>query len=151
MNARRNHGFTLLELLVVLVVVAIVLAMAGLVVGRDPQRQALQEASLFMQVLYQARQRAVLEGRTLGIRVDEQGYQLGRYAAEGWQMAGARHDTGLQLRLQLEDRAPAASNGAWLLIHGNDEHSIFRLHFEHDKVLLVSVSSDGLNDPRIEH
>ncbi|BBH43842.1 type II secretion system minor pseudopilin GspH [Pseudomonas sp. KU43P] len=147
------RGFTLLELLVVLAVLGLVAGMAGLSLGRDPQRQAFQEANFFVQVLQHARQRAVLEGMLLGIRLDAQGYQLLRRTALGWDNAGQRHDAGIDLRLVIDDVfiEPSRSGSPQLLIHSNDQYSVFTLHFEQVGVRLVSVSSDGLNDPQVDH
>lgn len=150
MNRAASRGFTLLELLLVLALLATLVGMAGLSLGRDPQRQAQQEASLFQQMLQLARQRAVLEGAPLGVRVDGQGYRLYRHDPQGWQPAGEHRDTGLRLSLLIDGQPVAHGGPPQLLIHDSDEHSVFSLHFYQDAVRLVSVSSDGLNDPWLE-
>ncbi|CAI3810334.1 hypothetical protein GLGCALEP_06168 [Pseudomonas sp. MM221] len=153
MNTRRTRGFTLLELLVVLAVLGLVAGMAGLSLGGDPQRQAFQQANFFVQMLQHARQRAVLEGAMLGIRLDAQGYQLLRRTVGGWDNAGQRHDAGIDLRLVMDDlaMAPSRNGPPQVLIHSNDQYSVFTLHFEHAGMRLASVSSDGLNDPQVVH
>ncbi|WP_313395296.1 MULTISPECIES: type II secretion system minor pseudopilin GspH [unclassified Pseudomonas] len=150
MTSRRCRGFTLLELLVVLALLGVLVGMAGLTLGRDPQRQVSQEASQFLQLVQYARQRAVLEGATLGIHVDAQRYRLARRTERGWEMAGQWRDTGLDLRLELDGLPVLArlSEVPRLLLHSNDEHSVFTLHFENAGQRLASVTSDGLNDPK---
>ena len=152
MKQRRSRGFTLLELLLVMLLLGIVMGMAGFTFARDPQRVASQEASLFLQLVQFARQQAVLEGLTQGIRIDAQGYQLLKASEDGWEAAGRHRDIDLDLRLEI-DGLPvphALAGGApQLLMYGNDEHTPFTLHFEVDNVRLVSVSSDGLNDPQL--
>ncbi|MFK3817537.1 type II secretion system minor pseudopilin GspH [Pseudomonas sp. NPDC089407] len=156
MKQRRSRGFTLLELLMVMLLLGIVMGMAGFTFARDPQRMASQEANLFLQLVQYARQQAVLERQALGIRIDGQGYQLLRAFEDDWVAAGKRRDIGLGLRLRLEiDGLPVphalAGAAPQLLMYGSDEHTPFSLHFEADNVRLVSVSSDGLNDPQFEY
>src|SRR5687767_4755042 len=75
-SQRQLRGFTLLELLVVLVVVAIMVSMAMLsfgVLGRD--RQAEEEARRFWVVLQQAREEAELQAEDLGMFISADSYE----------------------------------------------------------------------------
>lgn len=77
---RHHSGFTLLEVLVVLVIIGIITAMAVVstgVLGRD--RQIDEEAQRLQAVLAQAREESMLDGRDVGLRVDRQGYDFLRY------------------------------------------------------------------------
>lgn len=47
MKQRRSQGFTLLELLLVMLLLGIVMSMAGVMFGRDPQRMANQKPAFF--------------------------------------------------------------------------------------------------------
>ena len=70
-------GFTLLEVLVVLVIIGIIAAMAVVstsVLGGD--RQMDEEAQRLQSVLAQAREESMLDGRDVGMRVDRQGYDF---------------------------------------------------------------------------
>ena len=76
----RASGFTLLEVLVVLVIIGIVTAMAVVstsVLGGDHEMD--QEAQRLQAVLAQAREESMLDGRDVGVRVDREGYDFLRY------------------------------------------------------------------------
>jgi general secretion pathway protein H len=78
--AGRASGFTLLEVLVVIVIIGIIASMAIVstrVLGGDHEMD--EEARRLAAVLGQAREDAMLEGRDVGLRVDARGYDFLRY------------------------------------------------------------------------
>ncbi len=90
---RRNTGFTLIEILVVLVVLSIG---AGLVVAnleRDPRRVAMAEARRLAGALEHASALAQWTNRTLGVSVVPDGYRFWERGAEGRWVALAGSDT----------------------------------------------------------
>ncbi|MFM4703065.1 GspH family T2SS minor pseudopilin variant ExeH [Aeromonas bivalvium] len=79
MKQRHQAGFTLLEVLLVamlmgLVATAVTLSMGGARGDRELDKQARR----FMAVLQQAQQQAVMDGRLLGLRLDDHGWQFMR-------------------------------------------------------------------------
>jgi general secretion pathway protein H len=109
-----HSGFTLLELLVVLVVVGIMVSMAVLsfgVLGRD--RQAEEEARRFWTVLRQAREEAELQVEDVAVFIAADAYEYLRFDSRRneWQLieydelfAQRELPEGLRFRLRLESR-----------------------------------------------
>ena len=76
-SARHQAGFTLLEVLLVamlmgLVATAVTLSMGGARGDRELDKQARR----FMATLQQAQEYSVMDGRLLGLRVEERGWQF---------------------------------------------------------------------------
>jgi general secretion pathway protein H len=107
-------GFTLLELLVVIVIIGIITTMATIsvrVLGGDHEIE--REAERLQAILTQVREDAMMQGRDIGMRVDTRGYDFLEYDArvETWRSVQEdpllRERTlpeGLNLALRLEDR-----------------------------------------------
>jgi general secretion pathway protein H len=96
----RVSGFTLLEILVVIVIIGIITSMAVIsvnVLGGD--REMEEEARRLQAVLGQAREDAMLEGRDLGMRLDARGYDFVRYDARGERWDAVPADPLLRERL----------------------------------------------------
>ena len=113
-DTRRTSGFTLLEVLVVLVIVGIIVAMATIsvrVLGGDHEMQ--QEAERLQAILIQAREDAMLQSRDIGLRIDETSFEFLEYdpRTERWRavvedplLRERALPPGLRLSLRLEDR-----------------------------------------------
>ena len=69
-GGRRRHGFTLVEILVVLVIIALVGGLALVTLNRDERRLAAREAKRFAGALEFAAARAQARNETLGVSAD---------------------------------------------------------------------------------
>ena len=111
---QRSSGFTLLEVLVVIVIIGIILSMAVIsvhVLGGDHEMD--QEAARLQALLVQSREDAMMVGADVGLRLEERGYGWLRYDSrkELWQpvdddpvLRARELPAGLALQLRVDGR-----------------------------------------------
>ena len=64
-------GFTLLEIMVVVVLIALTVTLVGMNLGRDTDQIAQLEATRFARLLSQVRDESVLTGKSYAIELNE--------------------------------------------------------------------------------
>lgn len=87
MRSRRSSesGFTLIEVLVVLVIIGVVLTFATLSVNPTGPGDRLDTASQRLLALAQdAADEAILSGQTIGLQIGDRGYRFIRLTDHGW-------------------------------------------------------------------
>jgi general secretion pathway protein H len=153
----RQHcrGFTLLELMIVIVVIGVLLGMVSFATGRNPAHQVRQEAHGVARVIQQLRERAVLEGREFGVRLSADGYRAMRLDVRGWLPVAAFYRWPENVLPRLEQDGYSLSLGAdegppQLLMLSSDETSAFTLTFVTRDRAWLSLSSDGIGEVVID-
>lgn len=74
---RNNKGFTLIEIMIVIVIIGITVGFALISFGDfGESRRILFAAEQLMHTMRLAQQQAILESATLGLRIDNTGYQV---------------------------------------------------------------------------
>ncbi|MFJ5298115.1 type II secretion system minor pseudopilin GspH [Pseudomonas sp. NPDC088368] len=150
---RRSRGFTLLEVLIVMVLIGVLLALVVPVLSASSTQRARQHGHELLALLHELRERSVAEGREYGLHFDAQGYRTMVWREGNWQSLRAYPlPDGLQFRLVLEGQAlpfSARTHAPQLLIMSSDEISAFSLHYETAQVRWLSIASDGVNDAAI--
>lgn len=147
----RSRGFTLLELMLVMLLIGVLLTLVRVGLTASPALQARMQAHELLGVIARLRERAVSEGREYGLRFDSHGYQVMGWQSAAWTPLGDSHPLPgeLQLRLELEGqplRLSVSTLEPQLLILSSDEISPFALHYETVQGRWLSLSSDGLSD-----
>lgn len=84
---KNRKGFTLIEMLVVLVIIGLIIGGALLAFGDfGRKRHMMMAAEQFVNDLIFVQQEALLETTTLGVKIDQNGYQVWRFQAPNdWQ------------------------------------------------------------------
>jgi general secretion pathway protein H len=163
------RGFTLLEVLVVLVIMA---SMAGLLVlgfKDSPQQRLRREASDLAVLLNAAADEAVLHGLELGLAIDNDGYRFVYFDAEKKQWLSMAEKTlaphkfteslkvavvldgehideqSLQRIRELSERSEDEKLRPLLLLLSSGEVTPFTLTLAYGDELKVVVSGDGFN------
>jgi len=110
----RDKGFTLVEILVVVVIMAVVISLAVLSIGVTGRDNQLDQESRRLQALIDLlHERALLEGRDFGVRVEPNAYEFVVYDTfhDAWQRFDEENQyrhrdlpKGLSFQLQLDQQ-----------------------------------------------
>ncbi len=104
-----QRGFTLLEIMVVLVIMGIMVSFATLGLGQSPEKPLGEESDRFKARFFLAAENAILEGRDLGLGVHKGGYEFFELLDEKWiplagdpQLRKTKLPEGMEAQLTLE-------------------------------------------------
>src|SRR6058998_2804998 len=92
MRARRSGGFTLIEILVVVAIIAVIVSLAGIQLIRGPGDLVRQESEHLALLLRAAREEAILQGRVFAFGAGRESYRFLRLERNGRLKAAAGDD-----------------------------------------------------------
>ncbi|MCW5588560.1 MAG: type II secretion system minor pseudopilin GspH [Legionellales bacterium] len=101
-NKKINHGFTLIEMMIVVVILGIIATMAVLAMGNIDSESNMKTAALKLNALMQfAKQYAMLKPQQLGLMIDDHDYQFVAFhpdnANKPWQIISTSPLNGLHV------------------------------------------------------
>ena len=82
-SIRRANGFTLIELVIVLLIITITIGLIGINLYRGDNDQVRDEADRIVLLLQAAREEAILQGQVFGVQFTREGYRFQRLNAKG--------------------------------------------------------------------
>jgi len=133
-SRRPGRGFTLIEVLVVVLIIVVVVGLLGVQLMRGPEDQVREESERLAQLLNAARQEAILQGRVFAFSGERDSYRFLRLERDGRLKATAEDDLLRAQRLppgvvieaiQIEGAGDAPRDGMVFLPSG--EVQAFRL------------------------
>ena len=95
----KQQGFTLIELMVVLVIIGIASAAISLTIKPDPLHLLRKDAERLSQLLQVAQAEAHADGRPITWRADAKGFRFNRRSDDGTSVESFQGDTQLRPRL----------------------------------------------------
>jgi len=169
-----SAGFTLVEVLVVLVIIAMVAGLLVVTVSDNPQRRLQREAADLAALLNFASDEAVLRGVELGLIIDDHGYRFvyldpekkrwlglpdaslkGHAFKEPYEVSfsldGEHLDSKTQERIKkLSERSEDEQQRPMLLLLSNGESVPFTLTLRYPGSPGVTLRGDGVNPVTVQ-
>ncbi|POA85862.1 GspH/FimT family pseudopilin [Pseudomonas protegens] len=137
MQAGKQQGFTLIELMVVLVIIGIASAAVGLSIKPDPLQLLRKDAERLAQLLQVAQAEARADGRPITWRATAKGFAFSRHSESGGGIDNLRGDPQLRprawetpaLQVRIEPRQRLVLNAEWInpplrLVLSDGQHSL---------------------------
>ena len=80
---RRAQGFTLIEIVIVLLIITITIGLVGINLYRGDNDRVRDEADRIVLLLQAAREEAILQGQVFGVQFTHEGYRFQRLNSKG--------------------------------------------------------------------
>ena len=80
---RRAQGFTLIEIVIVLLIITITIGLVGINLYRGDNDRVRDETDRIVLLLQAAREEAILQGQVFGVQFTHEGYRFQRLNAKG--------------------------------------------------------------------
>ncbi|MEN8214818.1 MAG: type II secretion system minor pseudopilin GspH [Pseudomonadota bacterium] len=139
MNWRTNDGFTLIEIMVVMIIIGVILSFATLSIGGGLAQNLEQEAQRLASLLKLASQEAIMQSKEMGVSFKTEGYRFHVLQKQEWQTITARDDIfrprslplGMQIEIRLDGESIEAgtNNTPQLLLLSSGEMTPFEVIF----------------------
>ncbi|WP_058500199.1 type II secretion system minor pseudopilin GspH [Legionella gratiana] len=152
---KNNRGFTLIEILIVLVIIGITFGFALISFGDfGESRRILFAAEQLLNTLRLAQQQAILETSTLGLRINNDSYQILQLQNNSqWKPISNKgvykityFPENTHITLKTHHRTPAGMPS--IILTSSGDMTPFTLHFgsdnEHNVALIVGKSNGSL-------
>lgn len=142
----RTQGFTLLEVMVVVLIIGVMLGVSALKLGSDSHAKLLkQEATRMVALLDLASQEAIMRNEQLAVRFSDDGYEFmlledGRWSLleDDRPLRPREFPDDIELRLELEDNPPPS-----LVSEESDLPQVFLLSSGEITPFVVTLYSPG--------
>ena len=148
----KNKGFTLIEILIVIVIIGITVGFALIAFGDfGESKRILFAAEQFENILHLAQQEAILENNTFGLRIDNKNYQILKFIPPSkWQTSAAKnlykpHSFPKNMVIKLSTSFKARKNGPSIIIDSSGDLSAFTLTFGSDKEQTIATLTGSEN------
>lgn len=147
-NFRNNYsGFTLLELMVVVLIIGIILAAIGLAATPNPRTKLRNEAARLATVMQTAQEEAILQGKLFAMTVGDNGYAFYKYSGNSMDAIIEDeilrpHELPENIRItEANVDGPKDDKKVWVLIFPTGELTAFGITFS-DEEYHWSVQGD---------
>lgn len=141
-----NRGFTLIEILVVMVIIGITIGFALIAFGDFGASRRLQfAAEQLANKIKLVQQQAILESATYGLNIDKKNYQFFKFNNNSAWIS--LNNKGIykityfpqSSYIHLKTAAPTGQNTPAIIIHPSGDMTAFSLHFGSDKNTVSTV------------